>query len=159
MVLIDTTMKIAPYLLLTSFFILMSLDGFAQRQEQRSYDREKLESARIAFITNRLDLRPEQAEKFWPLFNQYNEQRSAIMETLVSLNRTSMDNMSDAQAKDIIQKRLNHQQKMLDLEVTFMESITKVISPKQAVQLSGVNREFTRQIYRSQQGGGGGRRN
>ncbi|MGY6523053.1 MAG: Spy/CpxP family protein refolding chaperone [Mongoliitalea sp.] len=152
-------MKIAPYLLLTSFFILMSLDGFAQRQEQRSYDREKLESARIAFITNRLDLRPEQAEKFWPLFNQYNEQRSAIMETLVSLNRTSMDNMSDAQAKDIIQKRLNHQQKMLDLEVTFMESITKVISPKQAVQLSGVNREFTRQIYRSQQGGGGGRRN
>lgn len=159
MVLINTTMKIAPYFLLISFFILMSIDGFAQRQEQRSYDREKLESARIAFITNRLDLRPEQAEKFWPLFNQYNEQRSAIMETLVSLNRTSMDNMSDAQAKEIIQKRLSHQQKMLDLEVAFMESITKVISPKQAVQLSGVNREFTRQIYRNQQGGGGGRRN
>jgi len=150
-------MKIAPYLLLTSLLVLMSLEGFAQRQEQRGYDREKLESARIAFITNRLDLRPEQAEKFWPLFNQYNEQRSAIMETLVSLNRTSMDNMSDAQAKEIIQKRLTHQQKMLDLEVAFMESITKVISPKQAVQLSGVNREFTRQIYRNQQGGGGRR--
>ncbi|GHB49270.1 Spy/CpxP family protein refolding chaperone [Mongoliitalea lutea] len=147
-------MKITQYLFIIGMLFLISIDAFAQRQEQRGYDREKLESARIAFITNRLELKPDQAEKFWPLFNQYNEQRSAIMETLVGLNRISAANISEVEAKEIIQKRLANQQKMLDLEAAFMESIIKVITPKQAVQLSGVNREFTRQIYRNQQGGG-----
>ncbi|UJP67126.1 Spy/CpxP family protein refolding chaperone [Mongoliitalea daihaiensis] len=137
----------------------LSLQSLAQQQGNRNYDKEKLESARIAFITNRLDLKPEQAEKFWPMFNQYNEKRTAVMESMVQLNKASSDDMSDNQAREIIKNRLANQQKMLDLETEFMESIITVISPKQAVNLSSVNREFTRQIYRSQQRGGGGRNN
>lgn len=123
----------------------------AQKTEA-SYDKEKLESARVAFITNRLDLKPEQAEKFWPLFNKYNDERSQMMEQLSSLNRNSMEETSDAKAKEIIQQRFVLQQKMLDNERQFMDAITKVITPVQAVKLSGVNREFTRQVYRMNQG-------
>jgi hypothetical protein len=123
----------------------------AQKTEA-SYDKEKLESARVAFITNRLDLKPEQAEKFWPLFNKYNDERSQMMEQLSSLNRNSMEETSDAKAKEIIQQRFALQQKMLDNERQFMDAITKVITPVQAVKLSGVNREFTRQVYRMNQG-------
>jgi hypothetical protein len=32
--------------------------------------RQKIESARIALITERLGLTPEQAEKFWPIYNE-----------------------------------------------------------------------------------------
>lgn len=123
----------------------------AQKTEA-SYDKEKLESARVAFITNRLDLKPEQAEKFWPLFNKYNDERSQMMEQLSSLNRNSMEETSDAKAKEIIQQRFALQQKMLDNERQFMDAIIKVITPVQAVKLSGVNREFTRQVYRMNQG-------
>jgi Spy/CpxP family protein refolding chaperone len=117
-----------------------------------TYDKEKLESARVAFITNRLDLKPEQAEKFWPLFNKYNDERGQMMEQLSSLNRKSMEETSDAKAREIIQQRFALQQKMLDNEKHFMDAITKVITPVQAVKLSGVNREFTRQVYRMNQG-------
>lgn len=116
------------------------------------YDKEKLESARVAFITNRLDLKPEQAEKFWPLFNKYNEERNLMMENLSTLNRSSMNETSDSKAKEIIQERLTIQQKLLDREKQFMDEITKVITPVQAVKLSGVNREFTRHLYRMNQG-------
>lgn len=129
-------------------------EGLAQQDGTRSYDKEKLESARIAFITNRLDLKPEQAEKFWPMFNQYNEKRTAVMETMANLNRSTAEGITDAQAREIIKKRLANQQKMVDIESEFMENVIQVLSPKQALQLGGVNREFTRQIYRNQQGGG-----
>lgn len=147
-------MKVTPYILLIVMLLTFFGEGLAQQEGNRSYDKEKLESARIAFITNRLDLKPEQAEKFWPMFNQYNEKRTAVMETMANLNRPTAEGITDAQAREIIKKRLANQQKMVDIESEFMENVIQVLSPKQALQLGGVNREFTRQIYRNQQGGG-----
>ena len=44
--------------------------GMAQvRQQQRQGG--GLEAMKIAFITKRLDLSPEEAERFWPVYNKY----------------------------------------------------------------------------------------
>lgn len=48
---------------------------FAQPQgkpseEQRKKDWERLQSEKIAFITQELDLSPEEAQVFWPVYNQ-----------------------------------------------------------------------------------------
>ena len=143
-------MKQTIIIALVAFWLTAGM-AFAQRQDT-AYDKEKLESARVAFITNRLDLKPEQAEKFWPMFNKYNDERSQMMEQLSSLNRNSMSETSDAKAKEIIQQRFALQQKMLEREKQFMDDVQKIITPVQAVKLSGVNREFTRQVYRMNQG-------
>ena len=31
----------------------------------------RLEALKIAYITNKLNLSPEEAQKFWPIYNQY----------------------------------------------------------------------------------------
>lgn len=132
--------------------LFLGLAVYAQKPTT-AYDKEKLEAARVAFITNRLDLKPEQAEKFWPIFNQYNEERTKMMDKVSSLNRESMQEITEARAKEIIQKRFSIQQQLLDREKNFMEEITKVISLQQAIKLGGVNREFTRQVYQRNRGG------
>ncbi|WP_113924951.1 type 2 periplasmic-binding domain-containing protein [Cognataquiflexum aquatile] len=132
--------------------LFLGIAAYAQKPTT-AYDKEKLEAARVAFITNRLDLKPEQAEKFWPLFNQYNEERTKMMDKVSSLNRESMQEITEARAKEIIQKRFSIQQQLLDREKIFMEEITKVISLQQAIKLGGVNREFTRQVYQRNRGG------
>jgi len=125
------------------------------RQQDRSFDKEKLESARIAFITNRLSLTPAQAEKFWPLFNQNMEKRSELMREMTRINRTDTQNITDSKATELINRKLEIQQNLLDIEKSFMKEITGVISPAQALQLGGVNRDFTRQLYRMQGERGG----
>jgi len=139
-------------LLVHTVFLLFGISAFAQKPNTE-YDKEKLEAARVAFITNRLDLKPEQAEKFWPLFNQYNEERTKMMDKVSNLNRESMQELTETRAKEIIQKRFSIQQQLLDREKNFMEEIIKVISPQQAIKLGGVNREFTRQVYQRHRGG------
>lgn len=129
----------------------------AQRPSGQQYDKEKLEAARVAFITNRLDLKADQAEKFWPIFNQYNEDRGKLMNQISAINRNSSQDISDAKAREMIQQRLSLQQMLLDKEKKFMEEVIKTITPVQAMKLGGVNREFTRQVYRMQQGGKRGR--
>jgi predicted transglutaminase-like cysteine proteinase len=136
---------------LTLLVFLMTLGVFAQRPE-RTYDKEKLESARVAFITNRLDLKPEQAEKFWPAFNEYQEKRNAMMKDMSEINRKANSDISDQDARQLINKRLEIQQNMLNLEKQFMDDVQKTISPSQAAKLHEVNRQFTRQLYRMNQG-------
>ncbi|SMD45581.1 hypothetical protein SAMN00777080_4238 [Aquiflexum balticum DSM 16537] len=139
---------------LTLIFLLIAISNInllAQRPSS-SYDKEKLEAARVAFITNRLDLKAEQAEKFWPVFNQFNEERGKLMHQLSAINRSSSEEMTEAKAREMIAQRMSLQQDLLDMEKLFMDEIVKIISPIQAVKLGGVNREFTRQVYRMQRG-------
>lgn len=141
--------------ILILFLLICSNSLMAQRQsdapqQERSYDREKFEAARVAFITNRLNLTPTQAEQFWPLFNQNMEERTHIMKELAEINKTDTDGLPISKANELIDKRLNLQQRLLDKEKSFMKEITQVISPVQALKLGGANRDFTRQLYRLQ---------
>ncbi len=131
--------------------VISNINLMAQRPTS-SYDKEKLEAARVAFITNRLDLKAEQAEKFWPVFNEFNEERGKLMNQLSTINRSSSEEITESKAKEMIAQRLKLQQDLLDREKLFMDEIVKIITPVQAVKLGGVNREFTRQVYRMQRG-------
>jgi hypothetical protein len=152
--------KIMKKISLITIVLISSVTSLlAQRPEGQQYDKEKLEAARVAFITNRLDLKADQAEKFWPIFNQYNEDRGKLMAQISVINRSSLEEITDTQAKEMIKERLSLQQQLLDKEKVFMEEVTKAITSVQAMKLGGVNREFTRQVYRMQRGGEKGRRN
>lgn len=136
-------------------FLFLSILALAQRPQGQSYDKEKLEAARIAYITNRIDLSPEQAEKFWPIYNKFQEERNQILEQLSGINRSSMaQDLSDTKAKELIERKLKLQQQALDLEKNFYEDIIKVIQPVQALKMGNVNRDFTRQVYHMQQNRG-----
>jgi hypothetical protein len=59
--------KILSVLILLGWF---ALPGLAQAGRQQRPG-AALEAMKIAFITKRLDLTPEEAERFWPIYNRY----------------------------------------------------------------------------------------
>lgn len=142
--------KITPYL--TVILLFLSITAFAQRPSQQ-IDPEKLQAARIAFITTRIELTPEQAEKFWPIFNQYTESREVSMRQLGALNRGTSE-ISEEEAKRRIQKRFELQEKLMIDEKAFVEDVSKVLNHKQILKLNSIARDFTRHIYQRQRGGG-----
>ncbi|MDN3690270.1 Spy/CpxP family protein refolding chaperone [Cyclobacterium jeungdonense] len=126
-----------------------SLNGYGQRE--RSIDREKLDAARVAFITNRLSLTPDQAELFWPLFNEYQESREELMRDLRGISKKGEEeSISNAEASQLIEQRFSLQQELLNQEKEFMEKVSEALTPVQALQLNETNRDFTRHIYRMQ---------
>ncbi|MCK7539265.1 MAG: hypothetical protein MZV63_54335 [Marinilabiliales bacterium] len=48
---------------------------------------EKLTAYKIAFFTQRLDLTPAEAEKFWPLYNDYSARKNKLQADRLSLMR------------------------------------------------------------------------
>lgn len=137
--------KTAIYVLL----FLFALPVMAQKRDKSDYDKKKLESAKVAFITQRLDLSPEQAEQFWPVYNQHNKQKRGLMNEIDSLGKDG-EGMTDEEASILIERKFQVQQEILNLEKAFLKKIVKIISPVQAIKLDDVNKDFARHIYRMQ---------
>ncbi len=142
--LVLTPMKALKIYLLLLFMAGSSLT-FAQRNGQ-PVDPERLQAARIAFITTRINLKTEQAEKFWPLFNTFTESREASMRTMGDLSR-GVENMSEEEAKSRIQQKLQIQQKLVQDEKIFVADAAKVLTYKQLLLLQNIAREFNRHLY------------
>ena len=118
----------------------------AQRTEER-YDREKLEAARVAFITTRLDLKPEQAQKFWPIYNVFNDSREKSLREMSELGRTRDLDLTEAEAKNRISKKFEIQRNIITDEEKFVQDLSGVITYNQILRLDGLNREFARHIW------------
>ncbi|MBN7813606.1 hypothetical protein J0A68_21805 [Algoriphagus sp. H41] len=124
-------------------FLGLVWNALAQRPP---VDREKLEAARIAFITTRIDLKPEQAEKFWPIFNEFSDSRENTMRQMSALGK-DLENISEEEAKSRIQKRLQLQGELLKQEQNFVGAASKVLSSKQILMLNNIARDFNRHLY------------
>ena len=64
---------------------------------------ERIQAEKIAFFTNELDLSPEEAQLFWPVYNQYSKElREAHFNTMKCLgNMNKADaNLSDSEREN-----------------------------------------------------------
>lgn len=135
-------------LFLLIFLFSLASDLLAQRP---TIDPEKLQAARVAFITTRIDLKPEQAEKFWPIFNSYTEKKEATMREIGGLNRGASE-VTEEEAKSRIQRKFQLEEKLLKEEQAFVAEASKILSSKQILMLNGIARDFARQLYQRQRG-------
>lgn len=140
------------YILTFTILLLVTGISIAQRSGDR-YDAEKLQAARIAFITSRLDLKPEQAEKFWPVYNQFNDVRESNLKQMSKLSDLRSGEISDSEAKKRIQQRFDIQRNLLSEEEKYVAEMSKIISYSQILKLHGIARDFTRTVYQRQRGG------
>lgn len=108
---------------------------------------DKIESARIALITERLELSPEQAERFWPLYREYTQQRQDLRQDFVNA-RKSLDNkdLSEEQTKELLDRGLKLKERELDLDKRYLDRLNQVISNKQLLELRKAEQDFRRML-------------
>jgi hypothetical protein len=67
------------FILIVTLFLGIGLQSHAQDDDKK--DGGRLQALKIAYITKKLNLSPEEAQKFWPIYNQYaDEIRKAQIE-------------------------------------------------------------------------------
>ncbi len=59
-------------------YLLILLLAFGSLLHVQAQDGEKLQALKIAYLTKKLDLSPEEAQRFWPIYNKYTEEIRAI---------------------------------------------------------------------------------
>ncbi|MFP4093591.1 MAG: hypothetical protein ACLFUB_03830 [Cyclobacteriaceae bacterium] len=129
--------------------LLVSSATFAQGGPggQNRPGREKLESARIALITQRLNLSPEAAQKFWPIYNQLKEkEESLIREEMQMRRQPDVAQLSDAEAEARLEQYFQLKEDQLALEQQAAREYQQVLTARQVLQLFKAEAEFRRMI-------------
>lgn len=131
------------YILATILMCSLLTMGYAQKGKMK----QQIEAARIALITERLDLTPAEAEKFWPVYNEFTSQRRALrMNFREERGRISAEQLSENQRKEILQKEIDLKQKELNLEKEYSQKVLNVISTQQMMSLRTAERDFKRML-------------
>ncbi|MCB0823736.1 MAG: hypothetical protein KDC09_13630 [Bacteroidales bacterium] len=140
-----------------AFFTLIHTSTlFAQRgpgygRPGMEEQRDKIEAHKIAFITEKVDLTPAEAEKFWPLYNDNRDkveaERKAFREKY-RLEGMDPDSMSDEEAIERLNAQLEHEQKMLDMQFAFNEELQKVLPPQKILKLIKAEQDFKLELMR-----------
>jgi hypothetical protein len=129
-------------------FLLNSLTGNAQnRNFGNGPGRERINAQKVAYITEQLQLTPEEAQKFWPVYNLFNTQKEELTRDFMKTNmkfRKDEDTMTDKDANDMADSYIKHAQKMVDLQKEFHGKFKEVLPPKKLLKLYNVERDFQR---------------
>jgi len=120
-----------------------NLDRFKQRAEKF----EKLRSFKIAYISEHLELTPEEAEKFWPVYNEMENKRESITHDLLKEFFNPEERpaeISDEMAEEIMQKRFKQEGMLLELKKEYHVKLKKIISPAKVLKLYEAENNFKR---------------
>lgn len=121
-------------------------------------NKERIEAQKVAFITDRLDLSVEEAEKFWPVYNNYkNSQKSKQKAWRDEHDFTpeEITNMTDNEADEFAKAQMNHEQEMLDLRKGLITNMKGVISPQKILMLLEAEKDFRVELMRKMSRGRG----
>lgn len=100
---------------------------------------ERIESMKIAHISSKLNLDPQTAERFWPVYHQYENELLQVV-----LERRRLNQSDSRSAEDILEQ----EQKALDIKKKYNTQFQRIISPEQLNTLYGAEKEFRQMLIR-----------
>ena len=130
-----------------SFFCMLSIS--AQHNEAA---REKIKALKISYLTEKLNLTPEEAQKFWPIYNAYDQEQHALRSKQRSELKKSLKNNDDVEAlnesdaEKLIILKLSIDTKLHESQKDFVKKVKQVISFKKIIQLHVAEMEFGRKL-------------
>lgn len=122
-------------------FIGVASTASAQRRSEEEI--KKIQDAKVAIITNRLNLTPEQSTGFWPMYNEYSQRRREIHRAQRKIiNDKKAEGQNDEAVLNNLKEVQELRQKELDLEKEYQNKFLKVITASQVIELYKAERTF-----------------
>ena len=98
----NTIMKINRILLISVFLLIsVGIAHPAKAQQPRTDLANKIQTQRIAFFTDRMGITSNEAQKFWPIYNDYYEKRVKLMAEKNRLTKFYKENSATMTENDI----------------------------------------------------------
>ncbi|MCU0454854.1 MAG: hypothetical protein MUE74_01015 [Bacteroidales bacterium] len=107
--------------------------------------RERMESYRIAFFTQRLKLTPSEAEKFWPLYNDLQEKKAKIQAERIQITRRlnqEVETLSDQELTVMGDKFIELNVLETELSVKFHQQIKHVLPPRKVLRFYQAENQY-----------------
>ncbi len=117
--------------------------NFNSQNNNRPNGMRKLDAVRNDYINKRLNLTPEEADRFWPVYNQYQTELGNVL-------RQRRINNSSPQANGIdqVDRDINYEQQILSIRKRYKDEFLKILPPEKVSLLYKSEREFKDELIK-----------
>lgn len=123
--------------------------------------RDKIKTLKVAFITERLNLTSEEAQVFWPIYNEHEDKIEALKrkERLdIRARLVDFDGLSEKEADALLKDLIALENEKHQLNVAFLEKMNRAITSKKTFLLIKAEEDFKKRLLqemRNRRRGGG----
>ena len=128
-------------------FICIHFSGFSQKEDNF----ERINTLKIGYITEKIELTSGEAKDFWPIYNKYNEILHNLNVQIRNCKKSGCDkkeNLTEKEALEILDKDSELMGKILQANREKDKELLKVISAKKLLLLKNAEKEFHRKLIK-----------
>lgn len=116
----------------------------AQRGDRAS-KRERLKALKTAFITEELQLTSEQAEQFWPIYNELEAELRTLRQ---KRHKKDFEGLNEAETEAWVREQLDMEAEQAAIKRRYLDRLVTVLDWKQIARLLRVEHRFKQEILR-----------
>jgi hypothetical protein len=131
-------------------FFLMTSISFSQGFRDK---KDKVKALKVAYITEQLDLTTEEAQKFWPIYNTFDDKQTELRQEkmkaiLDKFEPGSVEKLSEKDASNLLTQMETIEENLFALRKKFIKDLNGVISAKKIIKLKKAEEDFNRQLLK-----------
>jgi Spy/CpxP family protein refolding chaperone len=131
-------------------FLLISSLSFSQGFKEK---KEKVKALKVAYITEQLDLTKEEAQKFWPIYNAYDDKQAELRHEkmraiLDRFEPGNVDKLSEKEASTLLTQMETVEESLFTLRKKFIKDLQGVLSAKKIIKLKKAEEDFNRTLLK-----------
>ena len=120
---------------------------------------KEIKAQKSAYLTRKMNLSPEEAQRFWPIYNQMDEELGAARREHRKYMRELLKKAepTEAEANEFLDRELAMEEKQLAVKKKYDPQLRKAIGAQKLVQLHQAERDFHREVmkrFRERDGAG-----
>jgi hypothetical protein len=136
--------------ILPIILLFISTVSFSQDFKEK---REKVKALKVAYITEQLELTTEEAQKFWPLYNAFDDKQSELrhekMRSILDRFKPgNVEKLSEKDASNSLAQMEKIEEDLFNLKKKFIKDLQGVISAKKIIKLKKAEEDFNRELLK-----------
>ena len=143
-------MKIKHILFTLCLLINFSLNAQNEKTDEK---REKIKEYKVAFLTTELELTSSEAQKFWPIYNAYDDKQfdlrhNKIKNYLRKLDDNNINSLSEKEAATYLSQIESADKELYVLKEKYNANLKKILSAKKILKLKKSEDDFNRKLLK-----------
>ena len=141
-------MKIKNNLIALLFFVSFSLLAQGKKMLEK---KEEIYALKVAFINNKLPLTSSEAEKFWPIYNAFEDKQFELKHEkslvfLKKMDNETLNKMSEKEAAALLSKMESAEEEIFQLRKKLIISLKPILSQVKLIKLRKAEEEFNKKL-------------
>lgn len=137
--------------------LLAGMNAFAAMQHNHHEDwKQKMQSEKIAFLTSEIGLTPEEAQNFWPVYNEVNKEKDEAMKEVFKayseMESAIKEGKSEKEINNLLDKYLDSKKAQKEVDTKAAEKYRKVLKGDKAARIFVAEENFRRHHIRNLHG-------